>query len=91
MPLVALLQAWVFRKPVAIVYEEEARFFPFDLERGWCDLCLKEPRPPKDSDGNSTAADAAEERAQGSRRAQGRAREGGEGTGGGWKCARRGG
>ena len=38
-------QAIAFNKPIVIIYEEEERFFSFNLERWQNDLCMKAPLP----------------------------------------------
>jgi len=40
--------AIAFNKPIMIIYEEEERFFPFNLERWQNDYCVKAPLPAHD-------------------------------------------
>ena len=56
-----------FDKPIVIIYEEEERFFSFDLHRWQNDLCVKAPLPPPDKDGAYAATVTDKEKKQGFR------------------------
>ena len=53
-----------FDKPIVIIYEEEERFFSFDLHRWQNDLCVKAPLPPPDKDGTYDATVTPKEKKQ---------------------------
>ena len=56
-----------FDKPIVVIYEEEERFFSFDLHRWQNDLCVKAPLPPKNEDGAYDATVTDKEKKQGFR------------------------
>ena len=56
-----------FDKPIVIIYEEEERFFSFDLHRWQNNLCVKAPLPPPDKDGAYDATVTDKEKKQGFR------------------------
>merc|ERR1740115_483790 len=63
--------AMAFDKPIVIIYEEEERFFSFDLHRWQNDLCVKAPLPPPNKDGTYDATVTPKEKKQGFRWADG--------------------
>merc|ERR1740130_1054723 len=63
--------AMAFHKPIVIIYEEEERFFSFDLHRWKNDLCVKSPLPSGSKDGEYDVTVTDKEKKQGFRWAHG--------------------